>query len=758
MRSLRLLLLISCLAACRDSGSANGAVRVFVRYLSYTPACIRVTASDALGNSAETDIPRSTFKHPDAKELNVAVYRKPKWAQELNVEVASFTASSGDSCSGTVLERHASLEPIPVTPGEVTPHEVNLQARDDDGDGHVLKTVDVAGTDCVDSNRDIHPGAAEVCSGTEDFDCDGLKGCDDSNCLDAACDDNNPCTEDDVCTRGSGSGLLCQGTPKRCEPPNLTCYTNESACDPITGGCMYTQRPANTTCNDNNPCTTASQCGVDAACHGTSTVQCNSPPGQCYQSAGSCRVADGECDYPFKASTAACNDSNACTTNDTCNGSGGCAGAPLPPCTQPTDVCRKSERFDCPGSAACTERVDDAKVNTPCTVGQRSGVCRLGDGACSSFPYVPSNFDPDNIAATGMGIDLHLSCGSVTNPVVCNSSGFTPGCTAPAGCTLPELTGVRLISQGGMETLVVPLRSFIMDPGTAVKLKGTRPVILAVFGNATISGALLADADMEVAGAGGNRGTCAPSQKGQDGQFASGEGSGGGGGGFGTAGGMGGRNDSGQISNGGSALSSTLAPLVGGCQGGLGGGSGSGGAGGGGGGALQLSVAGTLRVTGTLSVRGGGGKGGSPTTSGSSNNEGGGGGGGSGGGLLLEAFRLELANGARLTANGGAGAEGGDAQNHRGSDGGDGRQELKDPATNPDNGGNGGRGGSGAAEGVAAASGGGAPNDAGGGGGGGGVGVIRLKGFGSCAIDATCVTSDNAGCDLSPHVTPICPP
>src|SRR5437868_5124354 len=101
MRSLRLLLLISCLAACRDSGSGNGAVHVFVKYLSYTPACVRVTASDDQGHSAETDIPRGAFKNPEAKELNVAVYRKAGWAQELNVEVASFTASSGDRCSGT---------------------------------------------------------------------------------------------------------------------------------------------------------------------------------------------------------------------------------------------------------------------------------------------------------------------------------------------------------------------------------------------------------------------------------------------------------------------------------------------------------------------------------------------------------------------------------------------------------------------------------------------------------------------------------
>jgi hypothetical protein len=752
MRSLRLLLLFIGLVACRDAGSANGAVRVFVTFLSHTPECIRVTASDAQGHSAGTDVPRSAFKNPEAREINVAVFRKPEWAQELTLEVSSFEASSGEGCSGKVLERHLSSEPIAVSPGAVARHEVSLQARDDDGDGHVLKTADVAGTDCIDSRREIHPGAPEVCSGTEDFDCDGLSACADSDCLNTACDDQNPCTENDVCTAGSGSTPRCQGTPKRCEPPNLTCYTTESSCDPVTGSCVHTQQPPDTACNDNNFCTANDQCGLDAACRGASTVQCNSPPSQCHESAGTCSVAEGACIYPFKGPTAACNDSNVCTTNDTCNGSGGCVGVGLPPCI-PSTVCHKSERLGCPTSAACTESVDASKVNTACTSPARSGVCRLPDGACSSFPYVPSNFDPDAIPVPTQ--DLHITCGSLANPVVCDTSGST-SCTPPAGCSLPSLSGVQLINQGGVETLLVPVRNLTLDPGTALKLKGSRPVILAVYGSATLSGMLLADADMEVPGAGGNRAACAPSQKGGDGQFSSGEGSGGGGGGFGSAGGAGGANQSDQRSNGGATLSSTLAPLVGGCQGGRGGGNGqAGGAGGAGGGAVQLSVAGTLRVASTLSVSGGGGRGGSGSSN--SDNEGGGGGGGSGGGLLLEAFRLELTDGARLTANGGSGAEGGDAQNRRGSDGEDGRHQVKDPATCPDTGGDGAPGGRGAAEGVAAAAGSNGPSNAGGGGGGGGVGVIRLKGFGSCDIHPSCNTSDNTGCDLSPRVAPTCP-
>lgn len=760
MRRFWTLGLLLALAACREPAPAEGAVRVSMKYGSYTPACLRVTASDAQGNKGETDIVRSAFKSPASREVTVAVFRKPEWARELNMEVASFEASTGGSCSGKVIEKHTSPEPITVPLGDVAKFGVTLQARDDDADGHLLKEGAVAGTDCDDSRKEIHPGASEVCSETEDFDCDGAGACADSDCLDQACDDGSLCTENDRCGSVNGATPTCQGTPKRCEPPNLTCYTSEAACVPSTGECVFTQQPASTACNDNNACTSSDQCGQDAACKGTPSVSCNSPPSQCHESAGTCNATTGACAYSLKAPSAACDDANACTTNDTCGGTGSCAGEPLPPC-MPSTVCHRSVRNGCPASAACTESPDPAKVGTPCTVAQRSGVCRLNDGVCSSFPYIPKNFDPDAIPAVETGLDLRISCGTLAEPVVFDSSGTTPAWTAPAGCTLPPVPTARIITQGGQETVVVPIRNFILDPGSHVKLKGTRPVILAVYGNATLSGALLANADHEVPGPGGNRGNCGP-QRGGNGQFSTGytEGSGGGGGALGTDGAQGG-GVTGPLAGGGKGVkvsSPTLVPLIGGCQGGTGGAknnSPNGGLGGAGGGALQVSVAGTLRVEHWVSVSGGGARGGK----GSNNDAGGGGGGGSGGGLLLEAFQLELGPLARLTANGGSGSEGGD-ESRTGSDGNNGSVSSNEPATCPDTGGDGGPGKAGAAEGAAAEAGGDGPNDktAGGGGAGGGMGIIQLQGFSRCAIDASCTTSDNSGCDMSPKVTPICPP
>jgi hypothetical protein len=673
--------------------------------------------------------------------VTVAVFRKPEWTRELSMEVTSYAASSDGSCSGTVVERHRSSESITVPLGEFTTFDVELAARDDDHDGYILEAPDVVGTDCADKDVNIHPGLPEVCGGTVDTDCDDDAGCADAECLDAACDDHNPCTENDQCRPGTEPKPTCAGTPKTCTPPNLTCYTNESACNPATGECVHTQKPPTESCDDNDACTASDQCGATASCRGTPSVQCDDPPNMvCYESAGVCNAATGECSYIPKGSTATCDDANACTQNDRCNGAGACAGELTMDCV-PGDACHVSSR-NCPGDATCVETVDTTAVNRPCTTPTRNGVCRV-DGVCSGFPYIPSNFDPDSIAEADRGLDVIINCGSV--PATFDSGTLT--WTPAGGCTFPTMP--TAVVQG--DYAVVPIRNLTIEVTRALKITGSRPVILAVYGTATLSGDLLADADMETPGPGGNHANCG-GQKGGNGTFSNGEGSGGGGGGFGTAGAQGGPNYSGAAGGAAGVVGATsLAPLVGGCAGGNGG-SGNGGAGGGGGGALQVAVAGTLHVDHIISVSGGGARGGRRTTG----NSGGGGGGGSGGGLLLEAFRLELTNNARITANGGSGAEGADSGGNTGSDGVDGSLSTKAPAECPDVGGTGAPGGDGGADGAAPTSSNNGQNNAGGGGGGGSVGLIRMRGFGTCGIDASCNATDNTGCEISPRVTATC--
>ena len=134
-------------------------------------------------------------------------------------------------------------------------------------------------------------------------------------------------------------------------------------------------------------------------------------------------------------------------------------------------------------------------------------------------------------------------------------------------------------------------------------------------------------------------------------------GAGGGGGQYGDKGGAGGAGGSGGAGGATGIVfgANTLIPLYGGTGGG-GGGDGGGTAGGapgaGGGGAVQLTVRGTLQVTGTITA--GGGTGGPEGTTASPDLRNGAGGGGSGGAILLEASTVTV-SAAKLYVNGGGG-------------------------------------------------------------------------------------------------------
>lgn len=706
MRHLWFLGLCFTIAACHESAPADGAVRVFVKYGSYEPKCLRIIASDGHGHEGQTDIPNDQFHYKNERQVRAAVFRKPDWGRDLAIEVVSLDAveriDNETRCSGSELERLRTPEPIVVPQRDFATFTATLQARDDDGDGHVLKTRDVAGTDCDDTKATIHPGVLEACGGKVDYDCDGQPGCADPECLNEACDDGNACTLGDTCVDVEGAEPQCQGTPKTCAPPNLSCFNSAPSCNPETGECLYTPLDAGVSCDDSDACT---------------------KPGQC-------------------------------------NGLGECKVKPLPAC-EAQNECHLAARLSCPGSELCTEWINPAQVDQECKDGGKTGWCR-SDGICSVFRFLPSNFDPAVIAQRDRSWDVVISCGTPSNPVVFDSG--TLEWTPPQGCMLPDRPVAQVLSSGDARMIIIPMQSLAIQAGSALKLVGPLPVILAVYGDATLDGALLADADGKDPGAGGNRQGC-DAQAGEDGTFVlgAGRGAGGGGGGFGRAGAGGGKaNSSSTGGRAGSSVRSILVPLVGGCPGGTGGsrfGTGKGGAGGSGGGALQLAVAGTLKVNHWISVSGGGGQGGKGSSNGGENAEGGGGG-GSGGGLLLEAARLQITSTARLIANGGSGAEGGDSRaDKKGADGNDGALDSMNPAHGGDGGGVGAPGGDAGAENSPAVVGGdGVANGGAAGGGGGGVGVIVLRGIEDCDVHTSCDRTDNSGCDISPRVAPICPP
>ncbi|MHB8875118.1 MAG: putative metal-binding motif-containing protein [Myxococcaceae bacterium] len=649
---------------------------------------------------------------------------------------------------------------------------------DSDADGYRADTA--GGLDCLDTNPAVAPGLAEACGDGIDNNCDSLTDCGDPGCFSGVCSDGDFCTKGDRCLGDGG----CAGTPVNCTVSADLACTVTGACNPANGDCVYSRVDAGHPCDDGDSCTGSDQCQADAGCRGA-PVTCASPPGACFAALGVCIRDGGACAYPPRDAGSACDDGDLCTSGESCSSGGSCDGVAVscntPPgqcftaaggacfpdagCTYPVatgpcsdgDSCTLGESCQADGSCAggtaftcaappgpcfspagtclldagCDYPVNPATLYLPCD----GGVCQA-DGGCqtASFPYAPSNFDPAAVADGGITASVTLNCLA--------DFDSSPGAATPflgwCGQAQPAL---QLAPQdGGPDAVVLAMYSFnLISPGV-LRIRGSRPVILAVYDSAQITGDLLATATLNVPGPGGSSPACGAGTGGA-GSSSGGRSGGGGGGGFATRGGNGGLGSgvaatSGPGGSDGGSL--TLAPLRGGCSGGAGGGAiAEAGAGGAGGGAIQLSVAGALTVAGTISASGGGGQG-------AAANSAGGGAGGSGGAVLLEAGALAISSTAKITANGGGGGEGSFA----GSSGGDGLNGAVSSATpaaggssGPAQGGNGGSGGAGT---TLPAAGLGSAGNQSGGGGGGAFGRIRFSGNGTCAVNASAVVSPPA--------------
>ena len=254
------------------------------------------------------------------------------------------------------------------------------------------------------------PADIEKCDGV-DNDCDGStdeSGCDDNNScttdacsasgggtpacvhsnLDTACDaDGSVCTEKDTCK----NGVCTPGGAKPCDDGN-PCTLDK--CD-AAKGCTATDDDG-TACDDDNKCTQGDTCKA-GSCAAGKAAECgtNDP---CV--AGKCDLTSGKCAY--KNLTAACDDANACTAKDTCDG-GFCTGAPVDcndknPCT--SDVCK--------AGVGCQNTANTA----PCDDGN---VCTDADGCAKGL-------------CVGLAKNLTADCDD-------NNPCTTPGCDAKTGCT-----------------------------------------------------------------------------------------------------------------------------------------------------------------------------------------------------------------------------------------------------------------------------------------------------------------------------------
>jgi hypothetical protein len=413
----------------------------------------------------------------------------------------------------------------------------------------------------------------------------------------------------------------------------------------------------------------------------------------------------------------ACSKGGCNALGGTCSSSGACY------CTADTQ-CNSGKCVNVAGQ-------NDVSCGSNCTgSGATDGfACQLVSpgipaSCAAAFAYTPSNFSPASYTAPPGATTI--DCGTTYSS---STHSFASWCT---GQTQPTIvSGVSQTNGPNVDVLV--FSGLTIPAGGTLTLTGGNAIILAVYGNAVISGAIHAD------GAAGASSTSNAGASGPGGNYSCGAHAGqssgdnnddsGGGGGASANGGAGANGVFGAAGAAGtSRANAAITPLYGGCPGGSSGSWACTTSGGGGGGAVQISAAGTLTVTGTISASGGaGGTSACHMTQSLCGNDypGGGGGGGSGGAILLEGQSVTTSGGT-VTVSGGAGG------NPQAGSGVGGKGGTSASPTGQD-----GTGSAGACGSVSQAA----------GGGGGGYGYLRVNG-GQQGPTYSCVTT------LSPP--PVC--
>ncbi len=229
-----------------------------------------------------------------------------------------------------------------------------------------------------------------------------------------ACDDGNPSTGGDLC---DGSGA-CVGTPIICAPTQCQASSTPNGTD-----CDVTFKAASALCNDGSKFTHTDLCDGAGGCAGT--------PYACM--AGQCDVSSKpngvDCDVVHKTAAAKCDDGDDATQDDLCNGVGGCAGKPY--------VCTATqcEASSTPNGTGCdvtykgdAEPCDDGDPATTDDTCDGSGGCAGVDIGCA-----PSQCE---VSSTPNGTGCDVVYKPDTEP--CNDGDKATGgdhCDGDGGCS-----------------------------------------------------------------------------------------------------------------------------------------------------------------------------------------------------------------------------------------------------------------------------------------------------------------------------------
>ncbi len=330
---------------------------------------------------------------------------------------------------------------------------VNNTAPCDDGDPCTIDDTCSGGV--------CQPGSQTVdCSALTDQCNDGV--CmPDGSCQAVAkvgddCNDGDPCTLDPVCNANG----QCVGTPINC---NDSKSCTDDSCD--AGQCVNT--PNDTTCNDSNECT-QNKCNPSnpssnptTGCVTTAVSACCTSNNDCNDNnictLDTCDVSTGICTNNGSGITLGCNDGNACTMGDKCQGDmfGTCLGMQVNcddsnPCTD--DSCNvmtgcsnvfNNFSMSCYTAAAATLNVGECRAGIktcmngsfgPCEgeIIPQEEICNGKDDSCGGIIDEGFNQTLGNVCYEGTG-----AC-EEAGVIVCTADGSGTECNAVAGTPADE--------------------------------------------------------------------------------------------------------------------------------------------------------------------------------------------------------------------------------------------------------------------------------------------------------------------------------
>jgi hypothetical protein len=248
---------------------------------------------------------------------------------------------------------------------------------------------------------------------------------------------------------------LCAGVPT-CDPTKLTCLPGTpvdcsalndachvGSCSPTTGQCVATPRADGTTCDDGDLCTSGPSSCQAGVCKGTNPVTCTASD-QCHD-AGTCNSATGICSSPAKTNGTGCNDGNACTKTDSCQG-GVCTGASAVVCAA-SDQCHSAGTCDT-SSGVCSNPAktngstcDDGSLCTKTDTCQ-GGVCAGGSPvtcAASDQCHSAGSCDAKTGTCSNPSLPDGVDCndGSLCTQLDTCKTGVCTGAN-PVKCPLPD--------------------------------------------------------------------------------------------------------------------------------------------------------------------------------------------------------------------------------------------------------------------------------------------------------------------------------